>query len=367
MAAGKNYKESEVSLGRFAILNADDPAHRALWLRLWKGWSEREVFAHPDFIRLFCGEGDRALCAVSTSSNGQVMFPFVLRAIHHEPWMLGAPDEVFDISVPFGYGGPFLISGTGEPDTFWDDLTQWAQRNNVVSGFLRLSLFTDQLLPVAGETVSVGYNVVRRLDLPPEQLWMNYRHKVRKNVKRARARGLQVEVDYTGAYLDDFLAVYFSTLDRRGAEPWYYHDRDFFDDLIKSLSGQFAFFHCVDADHIVSSELVLISSRHVYSYLGGTLPGGFPLRANDLLKHAIVLWAIENNKETYVLGGDRDGGGVLRYKHAFAPDGLVPFSIATFVFDQHQYGQLSDRRRAYEKRIESEWRPRPGFFPSYRA
>ena len=134
------------------------------------------------------------------------------------------------------------------------------------STFARLSLFPGQQLPFRGEVVLDRLNVVRRLDLAPDELWRDFEHKVRKNVNCAKRSALTVEVDPSGRRIDDFLAVYYATLQRRAASDSYFFSRDFFQRLIRDLAGQFVFFHVLDGGRVVSTELVLLSADQMYSF-----------------------------------------------------------------------------------------------------
>jgi hypothetical protein len=119
---------------------------------------------------------------------------------------------------------------------------------------------------------------------------------------------------------------------------------------------------------VVSSELVLCSAKHVYAFLGGTRQEAFPLRPNDLLRHRTALWAMEQGKRAYVLGGGyQPGDGILRHKRAFAPGGEVPFRVAGLVHDRESYLDLATRRAAHAAARGQEWAPRAGFFPAYRS
>ena len=109
---------------------------------------------------------------------------------------------------------------------------------------------------MAGDVAIDRPNVVRSLDLGPDEVWRDYEHKVRKNVKRAKQAGLRVELDPDGRRIEDFLAIYYATLDRREAEEGYYFPRAFFADIIRRLSGQFMFFHALSGEHVVATELV---------------------------------------------------------------------------------------------------------------
>ena len=349
------------------VLDAGVPEERAAWLDLWRRWPGREVQAHPDYVRLFARPADRALAATRGPGgpDAGVLYPFILRPLAAEAW--AADDEpARDLVTPYGYGGPFAWGAAREDaPAFWDDFEGWAAAQQVATSFARLSLFPDQLLAWRGEIADRMPNVVRSLDLAPEALWMDYAHKVRKNVKRARREGLEVELDEAGARLEGFLEIYYATMDRRDAARGYYFPREFFEAIVRDLRGHYLFVHVLDQGLLVSTELVLCSARHLYSFLGGTLPEAFPKRANDLLKHAVHTWGPGAGKAAYVLGGGYGGpDGIFRYKLSFAPGGEVSFRVATATHDPAAVERLVAARRAHEG---PEWSPGESWFPPYRA
>ena len=285
------------------------------------------------------------------SGDGRgALFPFLLRPLAAEPWTeLG--ETACDLVTPYGYGGAFAWNcEDGDAETFWDQFQSWAVAHRVVSSFARLSVFPEQQLPFAGEVAVNRPNIVRSLDLTPDELWRDFEHKVRKNVNCAKRSGLSVEVDPAGRRIDDFLAVYYATMDRRGAAAAaYFFSREFFACLIRGLPGQFVFFHALLAGRVVSTELVLLSAENMYSFLGGTLAEAFAQRPNDLLKHEAILWGRQAGKRAFVLGGGYDGeDGIYRYKKSFAPDGSRPFCVARQIHDPAAYDRLVERRRQWE-------------------
>jgi len=350
----------------FQILNSRNQYQRSDWLALWNSWPDREVFAHPAYIDLFTRPCDTPLCAVMDTPEGKVLFPFVLRPLAAEPWVK-LPCDCSDLTSPYGYGGAFTW-GSPNPVEFWTAFDSWAASNHIVSCFVRLTVFPDSIIPFAGNVEDRAPNVVRWLDLTPEFMWMDYEHKVRKNVKRSIQSGLRVEVDLEGKRLSDFLCVYRSTMDRRQAEGSYYFSREFFEHIVNQLQGQFAFFHVIKENEVVSSELVLVSTNNLYSFLGGTREEAFIFRPNDLLKHAVITWGIENHKKAYVLGGGYAGrDGIFRYKLSFAPKGEVPFRVGMKVYDLECYNELCRQRTAWEQARGSIWVPKNDYFPQYRA
>ena len=339
----------------FTVWDGRDGAGRRAWLERWEAWPEQETWAHPAYVDLDAGEDGEPRCAIWKSVEGSVLYPFVLRGV------AGGTD----IRTPYGYGGAFFWGSDRDKveKAFWPAFDEWAASQGVVSEFDRLALFPDEILPYPGETEVKLENVVRKLDLPEEELWMDVEHKVRKNVKKARRSGLSVEVDRDGTRLDDFVDLYHGTMERRGAREEYHFRRGYFERLVRGLPGDFAFFHAIHEGRVVSTELVLVSTRSVYSFLGGTEAAAYPLRPNDLLKWEICLWAMAEGKDRFVLGGGHEpDDGVFRHKIAFAPHGRVPFLVGRRILRPDAYERLVKAREQ-----EAGWGPRAGYFPLYRA
>jgi len=293
------------------------------------------------------------------------MFPFLRRPISAEPW--AGQSSANDIISPYGYSGPFAW-GAPDVELFWTKFDQWAATANVVSAFVRLPLFSDQQMAFAGDIEVKGLSIVRMLEMDAQAIWMDYEHKVRKNVGKAQRSGVHVEIDRIGSGLDKFIAIYHQTMERRDAASTYFFNKAFFQHALRKLPAQFAFFHACHEGSIVSSELVAISANYIYSFLGGTLSEAFSLRPNDLLKHTIIEWGREQRKKAFVLGGGyRSQDGIFRYKRSFAPRGEVPFKVGRRIYDSRTYEELVEMRRLWETKRGNDWSPYPGFFPAYRA
>jgi Acetyltransferase (GNAT) domain len=355
----------------FRILDLDCPADYAEWLDLWNQWPRREVFAHPEYLRLYCSAQSRALCAACQSGDLGILHPFLLRNLASEPFWAGARETLLDATSAYGYAGPF-VWGSGDRErvagTFWAEFRDWARERRVVSEFVRLSLFPRAMLRYPGETWQAAKQIIRPLDLAASELWMDFDHKVRKNVSHAQRCGVQIEVDDRGARLEDFLKIYVHTMDRRGALDAYRFPRAYFEQIGRRLPGQFVYFHAVRNGVPVSSELVLVSENSVYSFLGGTLEEAFQFRPNDLLKFEIMNWARERGKSHFVLGGGYRGeDGIYRYKRAFAPRGQAPYWLGGQIFSQDLFAALLAARQSFASGQGQEWRPQPGFFPAYRS
>jgi hypothetical protein len=357
-----------VESAEFRILDAAEPRDSAAWRDAWQSWPDREVMAHPEFVRLFARSGDRVLAASAKTARGGILYPFILRPLSAEPWA-AAGCAAWDLTTAYGYGGPFAWGAAPEESqAFWSRFDRWSRSQEVVASFARLSVFPDQLLPFDGEVTVNSPNIVRSLAPTDEELWNDYAPKVRQNVRRARSRGCALQVDPDGSRVDEFLHVYTETMKRRNASSYYFFPREFFERLVRELKGQCAFFHVVHGGKVVSSELVLLSQSHAYFFLGGTLAESFDLRPNDFLQVETFQWCRSAGKKALVLGGGYKGSeGLLKYKRCFAPAGEVPFRIGAKVHDPVLAGRLVEERRRWEQSRGVAWNPEPGFFPPYRS
>lgn len=354
---------------KLEIWSARDARDRDRWQNVQAAWPTREVFAHPSYVALFAAEQDEPLAAFAETESGSVLYPFVLRPVR-APHLDPQGPTRSDITSAYGYAGAFCSRTPDHADTkqFWIAFDEFCRDRNVVSEFTRLSLFDEERLAHPGRVERKLVNVVRDLSVSEDDIWRDVEHKVRKNVNKARRSGVTIDVDTTGARLDDFLRIYTGTMARRDASAGFYYPRGFFETIIRELSGQFAFFHAMHEGRVVSSELVLASADTLYSYLGGTEESAFDLRPNDLLKFEVCRWGRTLAKKRFVLGGGyASDDGIFRYKRAFAPGGLVPFSVGTRVLDERAYAQLTLAHHREGQRRDATWQPDPGFFPSYRT
>ncbi|MFQ5568339.1 MAG: GNAT family N-acetyltransferase [Rhodothermales bacterium] len=361
----------------FRLWNADHPPDYRAWEDAWNAWPQREVFAHPAYLRLCArhqrsgGRQARAMAAAWIGESVRILYPFILRDLRGEPFWNSEDEAATDIASPYGYGGPFAWPeghAATVAEEFWTCFDAWAAQHFVVSEFVRFSLFRDHLLPYPGQIRRRLMNVVRPLDLDEEALWMDFAPKTRKNIRTARRHGLRIEADASGRRLDDFHRIYTHTLDRRCAPPDARFPRPYFDALHEHLAGRFMYFHALYQNRIVSTELVLLSADTVYSFLGGTDEASFPLRPNELLKFHIMTWAREAGKTQFVLGGGLAAeDSIFRYKKAFAPRGVVPFYTGCRVLNPQAYKQLVRSKKRFMHQSGHTWKPAADFFPEYRA
>jgi hypothetical protein len=338
-------------------------------LDIWGTWHNYEIFGHPDYVNLYSGPDSKACCAVQGTNTCVILYPFLLRDLSFQKYCFSL--KAFDITSAYGYSGPFYLGPRPSEECigrFWHSLHGWAHENRVVSEFVRFSLFPETQLPYPGDRWLAGEHVVRSLNTPEPKRWMEFEHKVRKNVKTAIRNGVRIETDASGSTLNQFLEVYHRTLVRRSAHSEYYLSPQYFETLRRHLLGHFIFFHAILDGKTISTELVLLSADRIYSFLGGTLEEYFYCRPNDLLKYEIMKWGAARGKQHFVLGGGyQKEDGIFRYKLAFAPEGRRSYFLGGTVLHRGLYDDLLRHRSDYEATQGKQWQPKEPFFPAYRS
>jgi len=345
------------------ILNNNTCSDERIWQEVVRSRFSNEPMHLPGYASLFARPSDRVMCALCISDSGSVIYPFVLRPLHIEKFTPAHLGHSWDVVSPYGYGGPILLGGQPSSQSvsaFWQGLTEWMMSHKVVSEFVRFPLGGHDNAGYPGEIEVRGRNVVRRLDTGID-VWMEFDHKVRKNVNRARELGVEVVYD-EGSRLEHFISIYTSTMARRSADSRYHFDARFFSQMQHTLADNLKFFYAIVEGKVVSTELVLLSEKTIYSFLGGTDESYYRYRPNDLLKYEIIRWGQYTAREQYVLGGGYCGeDGIFQYKHSFAPKGCIDFKVGKRILDEKVFAELVCAREKYSQPINHD------FFPSYRS
>lgn len=340
-----------------------DLAEKNKWNKIVKSFSNYDVFYLPEYVEAFKMHGDgEPILFYYNDGKTKAMNVIMKRDIAKTEFFKNKIEEnkYFDLSSPYGYGG-FIIEGEDYKKVN-ESYEEYCKKNNIICEFVRFHLLENYQEKYNGKAENIKHNIIRKLDMNPEEMLMDFEHKVRKNIKKANRNNLQIQIDTTGETLNNFLEIYYSTMDRNNAEQEYYFDKSFFEKL-NEMKENIVYFNVLYEGKIISTELVIYSPNNCYSYLGGTLSEYFDLRPNDFLKYEIIKWAYNKGIKNFILGGGYGGedDGIYRYKKSFAPTGIYDFYIGKNIFNEKIYAELVKIREEIGK-IEN-----INFFPLYRA
>lgn len=334
------------------------------WNEIVRSFCNYDVFYLNEYVLAFRNENKKygePILLLYENKSDRAMNVVFKRDIAKDEKLSGKISEsvYYDLITPYGYGG------------FWGDITdyemlnrtynEYCQKKQYICEFVRFELFGNYYKYYDGEVEYRMHNVIRNLNLSMDDIWMDFKQKVRKNVKRANKNNLNIIIENTNEHLSDFLDIYYNTMDRSEAKEEYYFSKDFYE-IINRMKNNIMYFYATSNGKIISAELVLYGSENCYSFLGGTNKEYFELRANDFLKYEIIKWAKKKGLKNYVLGGGYGSDdGIFKYKTCLAPDGIVDFYIGKKIFNQEKYKKLVEiRKQENPDCMESD------FFPQYR-
>lgn len=335
------------------------------WNTIVRSFHDYDVFYLNEYVKAFANEekknGEPILLYYENGEDMAINVVFRRDVALEDKMADKIPGDTFyDLVSPYGYGG------------FWGSISDYNELNKAyneycisqhyICEFVRFELFSNYHEYYDGEVETRTHNVVRNLEMPLDEMWMDFKQKVRKNVKKANGYGLQIVNENSGEYLKDFLDIYYSTMDRSSAENEYYFSKEFYETLNR-MEDNIMYFHVLHDGKVVSTELVIYGAENCYSYLGGTSREYFDLRPNDFLKYEIIKWAKDKGLKNFVLGGGYGSDdGIFQYKTCLAPHGIVNFYIGRKIFDHEKYQSLVELRAVDNPDcMESK------YFPRYRA
>lgn len=341
------------------------------WKSFFDNWDLKEPFAHPSYCSLFSDFKTVSKCAILNTPNGSILYPFLLRNIEKEEYATNIKAK--DIISPYGYSGLYKININEQFEVeiiqfFNEKFRKWMNSENVVTEVIKFHLFEEVSDIFEGVIEIPQQNIAVDLTNDIDSIWMNFDHKVRKNVNKANNNNLKFIIDKEGKFIEDFINIYESTLKRRSALDTYFFNLDFFKKIIKDMENNFCFFHILNNDKIISTELCLLSKNNIYSFLGGTYQEYFNLRPNDLLKFEIIKWGVDNNKNKFILGGGyTKDDGIFNYKKSFEPLGVYDYKVGSRIINNEIYNELIESKREFYRQRNEIWIPKSGFIPEYRT
>lgn len=308
-------------------------------------------------------EGGKLETFVHETPRGSVYHMFILRTIPDE---IGG-DGSFDISTPYGYGGPVLID-CEDGDRAWlaasyaDAFSAFCRERRIVSEFVRFH-------PLLGNAedwkphmdVRFSRHTVA-IDLTPDDLFAQFKRNQRRILRHQE--DIEVEFDFDMEKLDVFESVYREAMQALGASDYYFFPHGYFEAL-EACKPHCFLVHARYQGAIVSSRLVFRYGQTLHDHLAGTRPDCYKANGSTTLIGHVAAWGKREGYTRFHLGGGTTcaaDDSLLSYKSEFSSGPLYDYHMGQVVHDEAAYRRLC--ARANEIRGEE---ASGCFFPGYRA
>lgn len=336
-----------------AILDA--VADAGTWKELLARLPEslRDVYFGPEYAALHCfTPGSRALMFAFQDDDQVWLYPFILRPVPRIGDYL--PQETwFDIESPYGYGGP--LASTDAADfcaAAHRAFTAWCQEERIVAEFVRLhpliqnQRWLDPRVELVYDRPTVSLNLANFSTLDISEL--PFDQTSRYMLGRARRSAICVEALPAYECMDKFSVLYRKTMERRGADVFYYFNEQYLRGLGQLIDDAGCFLAAKQGDQWVGAAVFLFGADSVHYHLSASdatkrLPG-----ATNLILYEAARLGSDRGLSTMHLGGGVTAApddSLLRFKKSMGTN-LHSFYVGKRIHNRKRYARL---RNAWEK------------------
>ena len=296
--------------------------------------------------------------------SGTIRHSFIKREI---PMQLSG-HQYYDLVTPYGYGGPQILhcaEGKKEElvQAFEKAFQRYCADNDVVSEFVRFHplLENAQDFLACYDAVYLRDTVGTNLEDGEASIDLEFSKSTRKNIRRALKSGVEYRTVLNPQDLSSFKRIYYATMERNGADSFYYFGDEYFEDLMALLGGNVLLVEVLYGGQVIGAGLNFVYGRFAHTHLSGTLAEFNHLSAASVLNYALALWGMEHGVALIHGGGGRSNSPDDRlylFKKQFGRQTGFKFYTGRKIWHEGVYNDLGAQLDACEK---SE------FFPAYRS
>lgn len=333
----------------------------AEWDEIVKSFVEWDVYYLSGYTRPFQihGDGDPYLLYYK-GNNLRAIYVYMKRAT--------ALEGFFDAITPYGYGGVLFEGESSDEDLsiFWKEYIEKMCEEGIVDNFVRFHPILRNAVPMKpiSNVIDLGRTIAMDLT-SPEIIWENIASKNRNMIRKAEKNGIEICHGMEMSLLIDFQRIYNSTMDKDGADDYYYFKEPFYASIHQDLYDNYEVFYAVLDGQVIASSIILCGNNQMHYHLSGSMQEYRHLAPSNLLLYEAALWGCEQGFKTFHLGGGMGSkeDNLYKFKAAFNRYSNFQFSIGKEIFDQDRYDELVRIRRESD----SDFDETSQFFPLYRA
>ncbi len=267
----------------------------------------------------------------------------------HLPEDLDPEQKYFDISTPYGYGGPIILDLKGDKSKLLAEydqkFSQYCIDNNIICEFIRFHPILNNVFDFntiynadfSRHTVST--NLIGINDPLTEQ----FSRSARKNIRKALKSGAIIEIVETPEDLDKMAKIYHETMDRNTAKDFYYFSQEYFDTLSDKFSDSIININVYKDNTCIASGIYFYYDKIMQIHLSGTLDEYLYLSPAYLLRYAAIDWANKHGIEIVHHGGgttNYENDTLLLFKQRFSKDKPLDFFVGNKIFLQSVYDEM---------------------------
>ena len=331
-----------------------------------------DIYFTPQYCKIWENYGDGKVQAfLYESSLGKILYPYLIREIN----CVDLNTNYYDISTPYGYGGPVLLDYKENEISllvkgFRAEFNTYADEKRIISEFIRFrsvyencNFFSNSDI----ECIFIRNTIEVNLENKPEDKLNSMKASNRNGIRQAIRNELNVQFysKPTLEHIQIFYKMYLETMNRLEASDYYKFSLKYFISTFKLLKENVEVAFVFFGDTIIASSIFLLSNKLIHYHLTGSLNGYRSYRPNYLMLYQAVLRYKAMGKKCIHLGGGYSGNDSLfKFKKGFYKNGLLNFYIGTKINNKDIYEKLA-KEWEIKNRLEVDYDS--DFFPLYRC
>jgi len=308
-------------------------------------------------------EGGTCHSVKYTSEYGTVMTTFIQRPI---PFNTGNR-RYYDIITPYGFGGPVIVESSNDRlliEGFTEAFREYCMRSGIICEFVRFHPLLNNACSWS-ETYDVRLDrKMIAIDLTYPDIRDQFKHNCRNNVRRALKCGVRAELDSSLETMEDFIDIYYRTMQKNNADPYYFFSHAYFERFTKNLRGNACIINARLDEKTISAALFIYSPQYAHCHLAATLPEYYKYEGNNLVLDKACEHFQGIHCEWLFLGGGitaDEADPLFAFKHTF---GRTEANVK-----EYYTGRKVWNPEVYQKVMEiylAAGNVRKSFFPEYR-
>lgn len=302
--------------------------------------SQRDLYFTEEYHILNSGAEDMPSAFLYQENNKIFLLPFLSRTHYHQNLGL-----IRDFESAYGYGGPLINTDNTEfIIKALNHLKLELSSAGYIAGFIRFHpLLRNHLyFDFIGNIVENRKTIAIDLTGTEEEIWNSEIHTKNRNViKKGYKEGLVFYIDNKFEYLNNFLELYYQTMEKVNAEKFYYFEYSYFQKLKELLPKSFIS-TIIYNNQIISSAIILQAEKYGHYHLAGSDKNHLSVSPNNLLLWETAKELKRKGITKFHLGGGTESdpeNSLFKFKKKFSKSDHT-FYIGKIIFDNEKYQVL---------------------------
>ncbi len=336
------------------------------WNRVIGGFAQHDVYFTPGYVKAFRVNGDgEPLLLYYNGKHMQAMNIVMKRpvpVVRTEQAEDEALKTYFDFVTPYGYGG-FLLKGDtceAEKEALAHAYRDFCRDHKIVAEFNRYHpvLGNAHQMECLYEVEDLGKTVCMDIS-SKETIWANLSSKNRNMIRKAVKSGVRVYWGRDERLFEEFEGIYNATMDKVGADHYYYFKKAFYDSILDDLKENSLVFYAKLGQEIIAMSVIMFGGGQLHYHLSASKKEFQSYAPTNLLLYEAACFGCSIGAKTFHLGGGLGSrqDHLYSFKKQFNRQQDCQFSVGRLIVNETVYQRLRELNNAKKE---------TGYFPAYR-